>query len=196
MKKIKLFLAFVLALAVISGCSVKTAVKNGVLSQNETATDSLEKEPIDTDEVSKNEEISAVKLQSEDVSIKEETEESFAQSEGIKVDIPENSVAEITKDIDAESKSENGTKEAQSLCSISVNCSEIFEKGLSTPEEISLPQSGYILNPSEISFNEGDSVFDILILALTKEGIEVEYTSSPFLNSCYINGIDGIFEFD
>ncbi|MEA4816954.1 MAG: DUF4430 domain-containing protein [Lachnospiraceae bacterium] len=196
MKRIKFLLLFVLVLTVISGCSAKATLKRDVLPQKEVA-ESSDKEVSGVDTALEDEKASAAEPQNDDAFIKEETEVSIAKKgEETKAGTTESAVPAVEKTADAESKPENDNKEAQNLCSISVNVSAIFEKGLATPEELGLPQSGYILNSTEVSFDEGESVFDILILALGNEGIDVEYTKSPFLNSYYISGINGISEFD
>ena len=58
----------------------------------------------------------------------------------------------------------------------------------------------YIFNKTEtfdgVVFEEGESVFDVLLRVMRENKIHLEYESTPSLNSTYIEGIANIYEFD
>ncbi len=84
-----------------------------------------------------------------------------------------------------------------SVCTLSIECGKIYDNIEAFPEEKKalLPADGYILPPSEIEFEEGESVFDILKREAINRGIHFEFSSSVY-NSAYIEGINNIYEFD
>lgn len=85
-----------------------------------------------------------------------------------------------------------------STCTLSVSCSEILENmDRLNPEKAELiPADGYILPPTEISFNEGESVFNVLRRTMKERGIHMEFVNTPAYNSAYIEGINNLYEFD
>lgn len=83
-------------------------------------------------------------------------------------------------------------------CTLSVSCHEILENmDRLKPEKAELvPADGYILPPTEVSFNEGESVFNVLIRTMKERGIHMEFVNTPMYNSAYIEGINNLYEFD
>ena len=57
-----------------------------------------------------------------------------------------------------------------------------------------LPSNGIILQNMKVEFNEGDTVFDILVKVTRKKGIHMEYRGSG--SNTYIEGINNLYEFD
>lgn len=72
---------------------------------------------------------------------------------------------------------------------ITVSC----EKVLGKTDADYVPENGIILNDSFV-FEEGETVFDILVEAAKKHDIQLEYTGSPQM--AYVNGINYLYEFD
>ena len=51
-----------------------------------------------------------------------------------------------------------------------------------------------ILDDTEFSISEGDTVFDVLVSATKKNKIQIDYDSSN--ETVYVKGINGLYEFD
>lgn len=83
-------------------------------------------------------------------------------------------------------------------CTLSVRCDSVFENiSLLDPEKIELiPKDGVILPPTEVTFYEGESVFNLLLREMRKNNIHFEYVNTPLYNSAYIEGINNLYEFD
>jgi hypothetical protein len=83
-------------------------------------------------------------------------------------------------------------------CTLTVDCSIIWqniEKLAADKHEI-LPPDGIIFPPTEVSFSEGESVFDVLQRTMQQNKIHFEFVKTPVYNSAYIEGINNIYEFD
>ena len=59
-----------------------------------------------------------------------------------------------------------------------------------------VPADGWILPPVDITFHEGESVFDVLLQTCQENKIHMEYMDTPMYNSAYIEGIANLYEFD
>ena len=59
-----------------------------------------------------------------------------------------------------------------------------------------MPEDGWVLQPTEVAFHEGESVFDVLQRTCRQQGIHMEYENTPMYNSAYIEGIHNLYEFD
>lgn len=81
-------------------------------------------------------------------------------------------------------------------CTFSIECSAIFDHLDDFAALELLPENGYLFAPAEVSFQEGDSAFDVLLRETREAGIHMEYTSTPGYQSAYIEGIGNIYEFD
>ena len=47
-----------------------------------------------------------------------------------------------------------------------------------------------------VTFNEGESVFDVLLREMQKNKIHMEFVMTPIYNSNYVEGINNLYEFD
>lgn len=83
-------------------------------------------------------------------------------------------------------------------CSLSVRCDEVINNFelLDESKKSIIPEDGMILSLSSVTFNEGESVFDLLIRELKKAHIHFEFEKTPMYNSAYIKGIGNLCEFD
>ena len=83
-------------------------------------------------------------------------------------------------------------------CTIRIECTEILENMdlLKKGKEELVPKDGILLETKSILIEEGDTVFDILYRITRQENLHLEYTLTPVYNSCYIEGIANIYEFD
>ncbi len=83
-------------------------------------------------------------------------------------------------------------------CTFSVSCASVLAQKdtLSASVKEVVPDDGVILPPLSLSFNEGESVFDVLARVCREQHIHMEYTNTPIYNSAYIEGIGNLYEFD
>ena len=83
-------------------------------------------------------------------------------------------------------------------CTISISCATILDNmGWLDPEKVELvPEDGWILKPIEVTFYEGESVFNVLVRTCKQQGIHMEFVNTPIYNSAYIEGIHNLYEFD
>lgn len=106
-----------------------------------------------------------------------------------------------------ESVSENTTTEPQTTiaeteriktCTVEIDCRTILdnEDDLKSKAKANVPSDGIILESVIVEMNEGDTVLDVLLRSCEKKGVEVVYMDMPLFNSCYIEGIHGIYEKD
>lgn len=89
-------------------------------------------------------------------------------------------------------------KEKKLTCTLSVTCKSILnnmDKFNKDKLEV-LPKDGIILKKSKVTFNEGESVFDVLLREMKKNKIHMEFEMTPIYNSNYIEGIHNLYEFD
>ncbi len=59
-----------------------------------------------------------------------------------------------------------------------------------------LPGDGWIFQPQQVEFHQGESVFNVLLREMKKNRIHMEFESTPMYDSSYIQGIGNIYEFD
>ena len=59
-----------------------------------------------------------------------------------------------------------------------------------------IPSDGVLLPETEVTFSEGDTVFDVLQRVCQAQGIHMESNWTPAYNSAYIEGIGNLYEFD
>ncbi len=82
-------------------------------------------------------------------------------------------------------------------CTFSIVCDELLDSAeLDENKRELVPADGYILAPSEVSFSEGESVFDVLKRLCRKNKIHLEYSEVPLYGTAYIEGIANLYEFD
>jgi hypothetical protein len=83
-------------------------------------------------------------------------------------------------------------------CTISISCATILNNldDLTEGKEDLVPPDGWILEPMEVEFNEGESVFHILRRTCKQLKLHMEFEDTPNYNSAYIEGIGNLYEFD
>jgi hypothetical protein len=83
-------------------------------------------------------------------------------------------------------------------CTLSVRCGTILNNiDWLDPEKVELvPEDGVIFPVTEVTFYEGESVFNVLQREMKKAKIHMEFTNMPIYNSVYIEGINNLYEFD
>ena len=83
-------------------------------------------------------------------------------------------------------------------CTVSINCGTILDNMsmLDSDKKGIIPKNGWILKPEKVTFNEGESAFDILQKVCREKSIHMESSWTPVYDSAYIEGINNIYEFD
>ena len=83
-------------------------------------------------------------------------------------------------------------------CTISISCETILDNMDTCAESKKqfVPEDGVILPTTEVTFSEGESVFDVLQRACKDNKIHMESSFTPVYNSAYIEGIHNLYEFD
>jgi hypothetical protein len=59
-----------------------------------------------------------------------------------------------------------------------------------------IPSGGAVLGATTVTFEEGESVFDVLKRVCRDNGIHLEFTTTPGTGGVYIEGIANLYEFD
>lgn len=83
-------------------------------------------------------------------------------------------------------------------CTVSISCATILDNlDKFNPEKIELvPEDGWILKPTKVTFNEGESAYDLLVKVCKENKIHMTARWTPIYNSHYIESINNIKEFD
>ncbi len=83
-------------------------------------------------------------------------------------------------------------------CTLSIRCDTLLNNldKLDKAKWKLVPEDGVILAEKTVTFYEGESVFNVLLRETRKNGIHMEYVSTPIYNSAYIEGIHNLYEFD
>jgi hypothetical protein len=83
-------------------------------------------------------------------------------------------------------------------CTLSVRCDTILNHmAWLDPEKAELvPEDGVIFPSTEVTFYEGESVFNLLVREMKKNKIHLEFVNTPLYGSAYIEGIHNLYEFD
>lgn len=83
-------------------------------------------------------------------------------------------------------------------CTLSISCATILDHmDWLDPEKTELvPENGWILKPTDVTFYEGESVFNVLQRTCKQEKVHMEFENTPMYNSAYIEGIHNLYEFD
>lgn len=93
------------------------------------------------------------------------------------------------------SKDEKAQNKKEGYCTISVDCSAVFDHIDDLKENLKnhIPKDGIILKKTKAAFQEGESVYDVLERTLQENGILMEASFTGDL--AYIEGIDNLYEF-
>lgn len=93
---------------------------------------------------------------------------------------------------------EQEIKDNNIYCTFSISCKTILDNISDLdPEKIELvPTNGWIIRPTKIKFNDGESAYDVLQGVCKKYKIHMESSWTPIFNSAYVEGINNLYEFD
>lgn len=83
-------------------------------------------------------------------------------------------------------------------CTLSVSCDTILThmEDLVTEKVSLVPEDGVLFKAQEVTFYEGESVFDVLLREMKNHKIHMEFVNTPIYNSAYIEGMGNLYEFD
>lgn len=83
-------------------------------------------------------------------------------------------------------------------CTLSISCASILDHmdWLDPEKKELVPKNGWILKPTQVTFYQGESVFNVLLRTCKQKKIHMEYENTPMYNSAYIEGIHNLYEFD
>lgn len=97
---------------------------------------------------------------------------------------------------DSSPQHEEQPDSTQGTCYFTISCEEILDNmDLLTPGcEAFVPENGLILETSEVPFEKGESVFDVLKKVTRECGIQMEFSYFPMYESMYIEGINNLYE--
>lgn len=93
---------------------------------------------------------------------------------------------------------EQETQDTRLKCTFSISCKTVLDNmdNLDSSKRDIIPDDGWILKPVTVTFNEGESVFDVLNRVCREQKIHLEFSFTPMYNSAYIEGINNLYEFD
>lgn len=102
------------------------------------------------------------------------------------------------KPMPVEPEDQKINKETTYTCTFSIECSTILNNigDLNPNKRELLPANGVILSPTQVTFYEGESVYDVLKRVCQEKGIHMESSWTPIYNSAYVEGIHNLYEFD
>lgn len=89
-------------------------------------------------------------------------------------------------------------EDTTNYCTISISCATILDNmdNLLKSKVDLVPEDGWLLKPQSVEFNEGESVYDVLLRVCKENEIHMEASWTPIYNSAYIEGIGNLYEFD
>ena len=84
------------------------------------------------------------------------------------------------------------------VCTIIIVCNTVLDNmDTVNKEKIPfIPKDGTVLPKTQVSFAEGDTVFDVLQKVCAAANLQLEYSYTPIYKSSYIEGINHLYEFD
>ena len=181
-------LAALLALLLLTlcACSAKTepapAAQQEETVQQETAAPQTQPQP------EKNETASA----------QEETQLTPSQEQADETAEAAPAEPEVRAPMDEQPKPQPAAQDVPLTCTISISCATILDHSDDLdPEKLELvPADGWILAPVEVTFTQGQSVFDVLLDTVKANAVHMEYQNSPMYKTAYIEGIGNLYEFD
>lgn len=83
-------------------------------------------------------------------------------------------------------------------CTFSIECSTVLDnlEDLDSDKVDIVPKNGVILSSQTVTFNDGESVYDVLQRVCRENRIHMEASWTPMYNSAYVEGINNLYEFD
>lgn len=87
---------------------------------------------------------------------------------------------------------------AANTCTLEIRCDTLLKNldKLSSGKAELVPEDGILLEKTTVSFESGESVFDVLRRCLREQNVHFEYVDAKAYGSTYIEGIGNLYEFD
>lgn len=87
---------------------------------------------------------------------------------------------------------------AANTCTLEIRCDTLLQHldKLSSGKAELVPEDGILLEKTTVSFESGDSVFDVFRRCLREQNVHFEYVDAKAYGSIYIEGIGNLYEFD
>ena len=87
---------------------------------------------------------------------------------------------------------------AANTCTLEIRCDTLLKNldRLSAGKAALVPKDGILLAKTTVSFEPGESVFDVFRRCLREQNIHFEYVDAKAYGSTYIEGIGNLYEFD
>lgn len=99
---------------------------------------------------------------------------------------------------DDETPAESGGDDAALTCTLVIRCDTLLDnlEGLAEGKAELVPSDGLLLEASDVSFAEGESVFDVLKREMQSRRMHLEFSESPLYGSAYVEGICNLYDYD
>lgn len=108
----------------------------------------------------------------------------------------DNEIAASTPEPEQTAAPSQSKEPETNTCTISIRCDTAVDKGMHLEKKWQgiVPASGEILKTTTMTFEQGDTVFDVLCAVRDKYKLHMEYSGSK--GNEYIEGINNLYEFD
>lgn len=89
-------------------------------------------------------------------------------------------------------------KSKKQTCYLTISCATVLDnmENLTEGKEKLIPSDGVIYATRQVTFYEGETVFDVLLRETKNNRVHMEYSFNPLFNSNYIESIHNLYEFD
>ncbi len=84
------------------------------------------------------------------------------------------------------------------ICTLEIRCDSLLSRldELEPGKAALVPEDGVLLTEREVTFSDGETVFDVFRRTLRNEKLHFEYVDATAYSSVYIEGIGNLYEFD
>lgn len=148
----------------------------------------------------------ASKLEAQQARLEEEqqTKDNLEKGQQNKTEIQEeiqqspDTLREETQQVGVQEEQPAVVPVQKKTCTIEIRCDTILNNmsDLAEGKGSYVPANGVILATSKVSFEEGDTVFDVLKKVCSSTDIQLEYSWTALYDSYYVEGINNLYEFD
>lgn len=109
-----------------------------------------------------------------------------------------NKTSAKSKDTAKKTETKNQEKGMKLTATLYVECKTILSNldNLADGKEVCVPESGVIFEKKEVTFEAGESVYDVLVREMKNAKIQLEANFTPVYESAYVEGINNLYEFD
>ncbi len=186
----KTIAVFLLLAMTLSGCKENAKVTEKPAVQTENKTSKKQEKKAQEKKTQKPSEAL------EDAEEYEEVVEEVVEKEGQQTSASKDEKSSASATSQPEEYEEETSEEL--TCYLSIYCDTILDNmdKLEPGKEVLVPTDGTIFAEREVSFQKGETVFDVLLRETRNNGIHMEYSFTPGFNSNYVEGIANLYEMD